>query len=58
MLACLSEVIGGLHAQPGICRATKGFLKANRHFGRNASLLVDQVVESLAANAKGLGSLA
>ena len=53
--ARLCQVVVGLHLQPGVRRPAEDLLKADGHVGADAGLLVDDVIQGLAADAKDLG---
>jgi len=57
VFAGLREIVGELHAEPGLGRAAEGLRQPDGHLWANARLAVNDVVESLPADAENLGSL-
>jgi hypothetical protein len=53
----LREVVIHLETQPHVGAATESFRQANGHFGRDAGLLADEVVQCLPRHAQNFGCL-
>jgi len=53
----VGEVVVGLLREPGFGAAAKNFGQADRHFGRDAALSVDQFGESGASDTESGGGL-
>ncbi len=54
-LADLGEIVGDLEAEPKFGAGSEGFGEADRHFGGDGGLAVDDVVQSLAGNTESGG---
>src|ERR1700730_17305732 len=50
----LGKIVVRLHPQPGLRGAAESFGEANRHFRADAGALIDEIIQRLPGNAKGL----